>query len=435
MKIVIVGASFAGMSAALECRSVYPEARISLIDKEETVGYLPTALNGRLKGEIVDWSEAISPLYQELIKEEIDWWLGWEVCDYDFSEQVIFLERKNERQSFDYDVLILAMGASQSWDKQSGDLSTVLVSSKSLSQMQSSYQRLEQTYSIALVGAGQIGLESAEALNHLEIRLCLLEAQGWPLAKYFDREMVQWLVEELASREIEAHFSQTVNDIHLLEDGQVELTTLAETYRVNQVVLATNFRPNTESLADQIALHGDGTVVVDAYLRTSVAKVFAIGDLIRLPFSNLGSSYLPLMRHACLTGRLVAHNLLSERRKLERIERTISSRLFGRYLMSVGVTEHEAQLRLDTTVVRIHQDLAEQGTLDFKLVASSENGRILGGQLISSRDESQQMNLLELALSQDLSVENLWQQVGLYMTDQFFLYQALQQYLLQEKRE
>ena len=40
MKIVIIGASFAGISAAIASRKKYPQAEISLIDKQATVGYL-----------------------------------------------------------------------------------------------------------------------------------------------------------------------------------------------------------------------------------------------------------------------------------------------------------------------------------------------------------------------------------------------------------
>ncbi|WP_268866651.1 FAD-dependent oxidoreductase [Streptococcus suis] len=35
MNIVIIGASFAGLSAALECRKLYQNAQITLIDREK----------------------------------------------------------------------------------------------------------------------------------------------------------------------------------------------------------------------------------------------------------------------------------------------------------------------------------------------------------------------------------------------------------------
>ena len=45
MKIVIIGASFAGLSAALECRKLYKDAQITLIDREKDVAFFPNALN------------------------------------------------------------------------------------------------------------------------------------------------------------------------------------------------------------------------------------------------------------------------------------------------------------------------------------------------------------------------------------------------------
>ncbi|CYU62609.1 FAD-dependent oxidoreductase [Streptococcus suis] len=45
MNIVIIGASFAGLSAALECRKLYKNAHITLIDREKDVAYFPNTLN------------------------------------------------------------------------------------------------------------------------------------------------------------------------------------------------------------------------------------------------------------------------------------------------------------------------------------------------------------------------------------------------------
>ncbi len=50
MKIVIVGASFSGVSCAVEARKNFPNDEIVLIDKQPDIGYIPSGLKLVLKG-------------------------------------------------------------------------------------------------------------------------------------------------------------------------------------------------------------------------------------------------------------------------------------------------------------------------------------------------------------------------------------------------
>lgn len=436
MKIVIIGASFAGLSAALECHLLYPESDILLIDKESEVGYFPNALNWRLKGEIGDWSEARTQLYQQVLYTGVKWLLGWEMTQLLPDEKRIDIRQSGKKDSLTYDYLILAMGARQVWDKQSCDFTHKILTSKSLSQMMESYEKIEESADITVVGAGQIGLESLDALSQHFLKLRLIEAQKWPLAKYFDKEMTDWIVEELGRRKIESHFSETVNQIHLNQSGKLIFDTLQHHYQSDYMVMGTNFCPNTELLESVLAVQLDGSVLVDEYLQTSQEDVFAVGDLIQLPFAFFGQSYLPMIHHATLTGRLVAHNLLDKKRKLTTVDRIVSNRVFGMTMTSVGLTEREASLWLDTDSIRVQQAPSpnQDEMIDFKLVVEKQGGRLLGGQLVSKFKHTDQMNFLALAISQHLSVQDLVHQSCLYLSERTdrasFVLEAAHQYIL-----
>lgn len=45
MRVVIIGASFAGIAAALEVRNRHADADIVLLEKQETLGYIPNGLH------------------------------------------------------------------------------------------------------------------------------------------------------------------------------------------------------------------------------------------------------------------------------------------------------------------------------------------------------------------------------------------------------
>ncbi|HFI0254999.1 TPA: FAD-dependent oxidoreductase [Streptococcus suis] len=439
MNIVIIGASFAGLTTAMECQKRYPQATIYLIDKEESIAYFPNALNWKIKGEISSWEEARIRFFEGLEQSAIQFLLGWECISIEAESKKVRLKQENKHQDMTYDYLILAMGAQQVWEHQSIDLSEKILTSKSIAQAQKSFEKLEEAESVTVIGAGQIGLESLEALSRLPLKLRLMESQEWPLAKYFDQEMVAFIWNEFERIGLDYHFSETINEVSLNELGQVQLSSLQGTYLSDFVLLGTNFRPHTDLVEGLVDLHTDGSILVDDYLETSQSGIFAVGDLIRMPVTMFGQAYLPMINHAILTGRLVAENLLAKKKPLRAVERIVSTHVFGYNLTSVGLTEREANLWLDTSSIRIQQAFSQwdEETIDFKMVVSRKDGRILGGQLVSTSDHIAQMNVLALAISKEMTVEDLLQEAWLCLprrTDlQPFLVEAANRYLWQKE--
>ncbi|HEM3725950.1 TPA: FAD-dependent oxidoreductase [Streptococcus suis] len=439
MNIVIIGASFAGLTTAMECQKRYPQATIYLIDKEESIAYFPNALNWKIKGEISSWEEARIRYFEGLEQSAIQFLLGWECISIEAESKKVRLKQENKHQDVTYDYLILAMGAQQVWEHHSVDLSEKMLTSKSIAQAQKSFEKLEEAESVTVIGAGQIGLESLEALSRLPLKLRLMESQEWPLAKYFDQEMVDFIWNEFERIGLDYHFSETINEVSLNELGQVQLSSMQGNYLSDFVLLGTNFRPHTDLVEGLVDLHTDGSILVDDYLETSQSGIFAVGDLIRMPVTMFGQAYLPMINHAMLTGRLVAENLLAKKKRLKPVQRIVSTHVFGYNLTSVGLTEREANLWLDTSSIRIQQAFSQwdEETIDFKMVVSRKDGRILGGQLVSTSDHRAQMNVLALAISKEMTVEDLLQEAWLCLprrTDlQPFLVEAANRYLWQKE--
>ncbi|MGT2799204.1 FAD-dependent oxidoreductase [Streptococcus marmotae] len=440
MKIIIVGASFAGMSAALECHQLYPDADILLIDKEEVVGYFPNVLNWQLKGEMKAAAEAQSGLVNQIKQTTIDFRLGAELVQLDAEDQSIIIRQAKTRTTEVYDALILAMGARQVWDFPDKGLGERILSSKYFSDAQESWQKIEKAQSVIIIGGGQIGLESVEALSQLPLSVTLFEAETSPLAKYVDEELMLDIEAELRKRHVKLHVGETVETICLTEDGsKVRVETLKGQYEADYLLLATNFQPNTDLVSDVLDCNPDQTIQVDEYLQTSQPHIFAIGDLIQLPFAFFGQAYLPLINHAMLTGRLVAYNLVSPKRPLKEVQRIVSSHLFGYNMTSVGLTERQAQLWTDVDSVLIKAPYSQWETeeLTFKLIVQRSDGRLLGGQLLSTSRHIQQMNTLALAISNGMTaqdmVEQSWLCLPRYTNLVPIVIEACQRYLHQKE--
>ncbi|HEM6289411.1 TPA: FAD-dependent oxidoreductase [Streptococcus suis] len=413
MDIVIIGASFAGLSAAIECRTLYENARVTVIDCEEEVGYFPNALNWKLTGKISDWHQARIELLDQVLQLEITCQFSTECIDISPENSSITLEHNGKRDTKKYDKLILAMGASQSWDWSDQSIEPFFIKTKTYSQLQHSFHLLSKARSVAVIGAGQIGLESLDALSRLDLELHVFEAQDSILAKYVDAEMVENLGKALKERGIILHLGETVNRIVLNEGKQgLEVSTMKGSYQVDLVLPSTNLRPNQMIGKEKFELLPNGTIWTDDYLETSQKNIFAVGDLVSLPVDYFGRAYYPMIQHAIMTGRMASQNLFAKKSALSKAQRIVSTHVFGYSVTSLGLTESEATLWLDSQSIRIQRELSKWDSrlVDFKLIVEKETGRILGSQLVSESDCFEQMNTLSLAISQGLTVYDLVKQ-------------------------
>ncbi len=135
---------------------------------------------------------------------------------------------------------------------------------------------------IAIIGGGYIAVEFASILNGLGVETHLLY-RGPLILRGFDTELREQLAEALAARGVIIH---TQADVERVErHGEADFTVhtrQGEALRVAQVLYATGREPYTFDLHLEkagVALAPNGAVKVDAYSRTSVPHIFAVGDV------------------------------------------------------------------------------------------------------------------------------------------------------------
>ena len=414
MKVVIIGASFAGVAAALEVRKKHSDAEIMLLEKQSTLGYIPNGLHLYWENKIDDLESAYFITKEQLGKQGIRYCLEASVEKIHTVHKTVDYLRHGQEVTIAYDKLIIATGSSQLSQKISGSSGESVLKYKRHHEAQAALAKMEAGQSVTIIGAGQVGVEAADLLSRQQKKVTLIESMDYVLFKYFDRDMIQPLQQKMVEQGIDLRLNQTVSSITTDADKQVTVRFGNEAVTSDTAILGVNVRPDLHFLDERIQLHMDQTIAVDRYMRTSVEDVFAVGDCIQLTFGEDDDTvYIPLVNNAVRTGIVAAANLVRPERTFKGSLRTIGTSILGYYIASTGVTEAES-LFTGQTVKAYRQkvrltSLPAADTVTIKWIYDAASHVLLGAQMISTSNILEKINTVALAIQTKQTLEDLQQ--------------------------
>jgi rubredoxin-NAD+ reductase len=188
-------------------------------------------------------------------------------------------------QSLAYRDLVLATGAQAIRVPVQGDAADAVMSINSLDDFAVFHARLlagAQTpgrpqRQVLIMGAGLIGCEFANDLAQAGVRVRVVDPGLRPLAALLPPEASAALQKALEALGVQFDFDCTVRAVdHAAGQLQVTLAT-GETVPADAVLSAVGLRADT-TLAQAAGLLVDRAIVVNTYLQTSAAHIYALGD-------------------------------------------------------------------------------------------------------------------------------------------------------------
>ena len=147
--------------------------------------------------------------------------------------------------------------------------------------------------SMAILGAGPIGVEMAMALNRLGVKVTLVE-QAPVILPREDREISEMLEQCMKGEGIEVLTGSTVVRVSGTKKINMfyEIKGYEHSIAAESVLVAVGRRPNTDGLNLEAAgvSHDKSGIRVDKYLRTSAKNIYAAGDVVgAYQFSHLAN--------------------------------------------------------------------------------------------------------------------------------------------------
>jgi dihydrolipoamide dehydrogenase len=237
---------------------------------------------------------------------------------------------------------------------------------------------------IAVVGCGASGAEIASAYGRLGSEVLLFEALDRVLPTE-DADISRVAARALGRQNISIHTSTLVQDV---EPGQDSVTFSYgdEKGEADFLIIAAGRGPDVEGLGLDdagVKLDDRGLIDVDGTQRTSVERVYAIGDLV----------HGPALAHKASDEGIIAAEAMAgmETHPLEYIDiprATFCTPNVG----SFGLTEEQAREQgIDVAVGKVNYGAVGGGTVYgdrsgmVKLIGDKRYGELVGGHIVGSR--------------------------------------------------
>lgn len=419
MKLVIVGGGAGGPTAASRARRLNEESEIVLLERGEHISYghcgLPYYI-GRVipdrENLLISTPENFNELYN------VDIRVRSEVKNIitDTKEvEVVDLETGNSYNE-KYDKLILSTGASPIKPLIPGIDVEGIFTLRNLTDADKITQFIDEQKptKAVIVGGGFIGLEMAENLRNQDMEVTVVEMLDQVLP-ILDREMSDLLHQTLKLHGVELALSDPVEGFER-QNGQI-LVKLKSGREISSdmVMLSIGVKPNIElaKLAD-LEIGETGGIKVNEYLQTSNSDIYAVGDAVETKHMVTGEPVLiPLAGLANRQARMTADNIYGRDTKYRGSLGTSLVKVFGMTVGTTGVNEKTLK-QLDIPYEKCYIAPFSHVTyypgasqMNLKLLFSSEDGKILGSQILGNEGVDKRIDTLATAISSGMNVEDL----------------------------
>ena len=273
-RIVIIGASLAGASAAIVLRDQGYQGELTVIGEESQLPYeRPPLSKAVLIGERdePDWV-AEEATYAD---KDISLRLGTMATRIDRARKVVVASRTE----YPYDKLLIATGSgSRRLDLPGADLEGLLTL-RTLEESLGLRERFTEGARIVIVGAGWIGCEAAAAARLHGANVTVIEPRSQPLLGVVGEQIGATFAALHRDHGVDLRLGIGVTGF--AGDGVVSSVHIKGHASVpaDMVLIAVGAAPNI-ALADVAGLKlADGGIAVDATLRSSDPDIYAAGDV------------------------------------------------------------------------------------------------------------------------------------------------------------
>jgi 3-phenylpropionate/trans-cinnamate dioxygenase ferredoxin reductase subunit len=270
---VIVGASHAGTSLAMQLRREGWEGKIKLISGENELPYHRPPVSKDLLAGTKDIDQIRLRPEKVFQDNEIELLLGRAVTEINTKQELV---RLND-EDISFEKLAICTGARPRKLELGGEKDRIFYLRDHNDALRVRAQ-IAANQRVIVIGGGYIGLESAAVLQAQGVDVIVLEREGRILQRVTSESMSKFMSKLHQDQGVSIKTDVQIESITTLGDEQLVHCNGGQTFSANFLIIGVGILPNTEFISDSKIELEAGSVVVDKFGQTSSSNIYAAGD-------------------------------------------------------------------------------------------------------------------------------------------------------------
>lgn len=416
MKIVVIGGGAAGMMFSTQYKKANPDDEVFLFEKSSYVAWAGCPTPYFIADELKK-SDVLHGTPEDFIKRGVNVKIHHKVTGIDFQNKTLNVEGEEINGIFGYDKLMIAVGAKSFIPNISGyskDLTNVFT----LSHAEEAFkikdyltENKDKLKKAVVVGAGFIGLETAEAFNKKGLNVTIIEKAGEILPS-FSEKLKAGVYKEIENRGISLKLNAGVTEI-VSQDGKASAVKLdnGEIIDFDIALFSIGITPNIDFIPKNLKTD-QGKIVVNDKFETNLPDVYAIGDCIFNKFYKTDRNlYAPFGDVANKHGMMLAKYLSGKNISWKGLLRSFATSFYDMKLAQTGLTLKEAlDLGYNADVVEMHAMYKNSGFEDsipgkVEVVYDKDKKVLLGGSMVGAQAVAQFIDQIAIVTTLETPIE------------------------------
>jgi len=273
-KYIIVGSSHAALEAAAAIRLIDAEGALAVLTRDERLPYSPTVLpyvvSGRSRPDDVVLRDAA--YFRD---NAIAFVPNATVASLNPAQSAL---RLASGETWHYDRLLIASGAAPALPPVAGLADVPFHVLRTMADAVKLRRAIAAAKSAIVLGAGLIGMHAAENMAKAKVAVTIIELQAHALPAYFEPEAAAIIEGVFARNGVRMLMGQTLQSVARRGDGCVATLADGTTIAADLLLVCAGVKPNIGFL-DGSGIAVDRGILVDDLMRTSVANIWAAGDV------------------------------------------------------------------------------------------------------------------------------------------------------------
>jgi NADPH-dependent 2,4-dienoyl-CoA reductase/sulfur reductase-like enzyme/rhodanese-related sulfurtransferase len=418
-RVLIVGGVAGGASTAARLRRLDEDVEIVVFERGPYVSFANCGLPYYV-GNVIPQEKDLLVASRELFRDrfDIDVRTEHEVRSIDRATQTVRVRdlRTGVERDEAYDSLVLAPGAAPLRPPLPGLELPGVFTVKTIPDTRRIRAFLDERprSHAVVVGGGFIGLEMAENLIERGLQVTLVEKLPQVMPP-LDADMAGFVTAHLKERGVDLRLATGLAAIEAKGERLVVHTDTGVDVDTDLVILALGVRPEVALAKEAGLVIGErGGIVVDEHMRTSDARILAVGDAIEVKDLVSGAvQVLPLAGPANRQGRIAAATLAGRPAVFGGVQGTAIVGVLGLTVATTGASEKALRRagKSDFRVVYLHPGhhasyYPGAKTLHLKLIFD-DAGKILGAQAVGTEGVDKRIDVLATMLQMGGTIRQL----------------------------